>query len=69
MGTYIDYWHLTGDSSYNKVVMEGMLHQVGANEDYQPDNHTASLGNENITTIEQEMTIKALSRRGSTDYT
>jgi len=46
MGTYIDYWHLTGDSSYNKVVMEGMLHQVGANEDYQPDNHTASLGND-----------------------
>lgn len=46
MGTYIDYWHLTGDESYNKLVTQGMLHQVGANEDYQPDNHTASLGND-----------------------
>ncbi|POR32203.1 Mannan endo-1,6-alpha-mannosidase DCW1 [Tolypocladium paradoxum] len=46
MGTYIDYWHLTGDSSYNKVVMEGMLHQVGENQNYMPANHTASLGND-----------------------
>ncbi|ODA79251.1 hypothetical protein RJ55_04844 [Drechmeria coniospora] len=46
MGTYIDYWHWTGDSSYNKVVMQGMLHQVGENENYMPANHTASLGND-----------------------
>ncbi|KJZ72682.1 hypothetical protein HIM_07874 [Hirsutella minnesotensis 3608] len=46
MGTYIDYWHLTGDSSYNRVVMEGMLHQVGEKENYMPANHTASLGND-----------------------
>ncbi|RFU81667.1 glycoside hydrolase family 76 [Trichoderma arundinaceum] len=46
MGTYVDYWHLTGDSSYNAVVMEGMLHQVGENENYMPRNHTASLGND-----------------------
>jgi hypothetical protein len=46
MGTYVDYWHLTGDSSYNKVIMEGMLHQVGDNRDYQPVEHTASLGND-----------------------
>lgn len=46
MGTYVDYWHLTGDSSYNKVIMEGMIHQVGDNRDYQPVEHTASLGND-----------------------
>jgi mannan endo-1,6-alpha-mannosidase len=46
MGTYIDYWFLTGDPSYNHVVTEGMLHQVGPNRDYQPPNHTASLGND-----------------------
>ncbi|CAM1509599.1 Fc.00g033380.m01.CDS01 [Cosmosporella sp. VM-42] len=46
MGTYIDYWKLTGDTSYNHVVMEGMLHQTGDNEDYMPANHTASLGND-----------------------
>ncbi|KAK5994792.1 Mannan endo-1,6-alpha-mannosidase DCW1 [Cladobotryum mycophilum] len=46
MGTYVDYWHLTGDSSYNKVVMEGLLHQVGEHENYMPHNYTASLGND-----------------------
>ncbi|UKZ50366.1 hypothetical protein TrVGV298_004624 [Trichoderma virens] len=46
MGTYVDYWHLTGDTSYNAVVMEGMLHQVGDHENYMPLNHTASLGND-----------------------
>ncbi|KAK4081194.1 CAZyme family GH76 [Trichoderma aggressivum f. europaeum] len=46
MGTYVDYWHLTGDTSYNSVVMEGMLHQVGDHENYMPLNHTASLGND-----------------------
>ncbi|KAL2270655.1 hypothetical protein VTJ83DRAFT_26 [Remersonia thermophila] len=46
MGTYIDYWFLTGDPSYNHVIMEGMLHQVGPYADYQPPNHTASLGND-----------------------
>jgi mannan endo-1,6-alpha-mannosidase len=46
MGTYVDYWHLTGDESYNKVIEQGMLHQTGENGDYMPDNHTASLGND-----------------------
>ncbi|KAL7930777.1 glycoside hydrolase family 76 protein [Trichoderma chlorosporum] len=46
MGTYVDYWHLTGDSSYNAVVMEGILHQVGDNANFMPINHTASLGND-----------------------
>lgn len=46
MGTYIDYWHLTGDPSYNEVVKQGMLHQTGPNHDYMPPNHTASLGND-----------------------
>ncbi|KEY71712.1 hypothetical protein S7711_02940 [Stachybotrys chartarum IBT 7711] len=46
MGAYIDYWHYTGDSSYNDVVMQGMLHQTGEDNDYQPLNHTASLGND-----------------------
>ncbi len=46
MGTYIDYWHLTGDTSYNDVVMQGIQHQVGENKDFMPRNHTASLGND-----------------------
>ena len=46
MGTYVDYWHLTGDTSYNEVVTQGMLHQVGEHRDYQPKNHTLTLGND-----------------------
>lgn len=46
MGTYIDYWKLTGDTSYNDVVKEGILHQTGDNYDFMPLNHTASLGND-----------------------
>ncbi|KAH7015713.1 glycoside hydrolase [Ilyonectria destructans] len=46
MGTYVDYWKLTGDTSYNDVVMEGILHQTGENADFMPLNHTASLGND-----------------------
>ncbi|SPO07441.1 probable DFG5 protein [Cephalotrichum gorgonifer] len=45
-GTLMDYWFLTGDSSYNDVVMQAMLFQVGENKDYQPRNVTASLGND-----------------------
>lgn len=45
-GTLIDYWHLTGDDTYNDLVMEAMLWQTGPNEDYMPPNVTASLGND-----------------------
>ncbi len=44
MGAYIDYWYYTGDESYNHVVYEGMLHQVGDAKNYEPKNHTLSLG-------------------------
>lgn len=46
MGTYIDYWKLTGDESYNNVVMQGMLHQTGEENNYMPRNFTASMGND-----------------------
>ncbi|KAI0411955.1 glycoside hydrolase family 76 protein [Xylaria grammica] len=45
-GTMIDYWHLTGDDSYNDVVTQAMLWQVGPNRNYMPPNVTASLGND-----------------------
>lgn len=45
-GTLMDYWLLTGDSTYNKVVMQAMQFQVGPNDDYMPPNQTASLGND-----------------------
>lgn len=45
-GTMIDYWHLTGDTTYNNIVMQAMLWQVGPGQDYMPPNVTASLGND-----------------------
>ncbi|KAG5798180.1 hypothetical protein H9Q69_002789 [Fusarium xylarioides] len=45
-GTLIDYWWLTGDESYNKITTQAMLHQVGTNDDYMPDNQTMTEGND-----------------------
>ncbi|KAI0393338.1 glycoside hydrolase family 76 protein [Xylariaceae sp. FL0594] len=45
-GTMIDYWHLTGDTTYNDVVSQALLFQVGPDRNYMPPNVTASLGND-----------------------
>ncbi|KAJ1326318.1 mannan endo-1,6-alpha-mannosidase [Microdochium nivale] len=45
-GAMIDYWHYTGDDTYNDVVTQGMLWQTGPKNDYMPPNWTASLGND-----------------------
>ncbi|KAJ4155193.1 hypothetical protein LMH87_000450 [Akanthomyces muscarius] len=42
----IDYWHFTGDSSHNDVVMRGMLWQAGDDRNYMPANWTAGMGND-----------------------
>ena len=34
----IQYWHWTGDSSYNNVTTQGMLWQKGEYNDYMPAN-------------------------------
>ena len=45
-GTMVDYWALTGDDSYNKVITQAMLHQVGEDNNYMPANQTSTLGND-----------------------
>lgn len=45
-GTLIDYWYYTGDSTYNDEVSQGLLFQVGANDDYLPQNQTNGMGND-----------------------
>jgi mannan endo-1,6-alpha-mannosidase len=42
----INYWHRTGDDSYNKIVGEALRHQLGENNDYMPANQTKSEGND-----------------------
>lgn len=45
-GTLLDYWYYTGDSSYNDVTYQAMLHQVGENQDYLPSNQSNGMGND-----------------------
>lgn len=45
-GTLIDYWHYTGDSTYNDVLSKGIQHQVGDHQDMMPSNWSASMGND-----------------------
>ncbi|KAH8653863.1 cell wall glycosyl hydrolase [Xylariales sp. PMI_506] len=45
-GTYVDYWAFTGDDTYNNVTFQALQHQVGADDDYMPENQTLSEGND-----------------------
>jgi len=42
----MQYWWLTGDTTYNQLVIDAMMFQVGANNDYMPANQTDSEGND-----------------------
>ncbi|KAM7219952.1 glycoside hydrolase family 76 protein [Rhypophila decipiens] len=45
-GTMIDYWFLTGDTSYNEATTQAMLHQAAPTKDFQPINQTRTSGND-----------------------
>lgn len=45
-GTMIDYWYLTGDTSYNKATMQAMVHQASETGDFMPKNQTRTEGND-----------------------
>jgi mannan endo-1,6-alpha-mannosidase len=45
-GTLLDYWHWTGDDTYNDMTYRALLHQAGPDEDFKDRNWTASLGND-----------------------
>ncbi|KAE8446299.1 hypothetical protein EG329_012385 [Mollisiaceae sp. DMI_Dod_QoI] len=45
-GALVDYYHYTGDTTYNDVTMQALQFQVGPHNDYMPPNETASLGND-----------------------
>ncbi|CAK7265114.1 hypothetical protein SEPCBS119000_001339 [Sporothrix epigloea] len=46
-GTMVDYWHYTGDTSYNPSTQYSLIFQAGAPANsYEPANWTASLGND-----------------------
>ena len=39
-GQMIEYWYYTGDTTYNDVVTQGMVAQIGPTDDYMPPNQT-----------------------------
>ncbi|KAK6086272.1 glycosyl hydrolase family 76 [Seiridium cupressi] len=45
-GVMLDYWHYTGDDTYNAQVNQSLLHQTGPNRDFLEPNWTASTGND-----------------------
>lgn len=45
-GSLINYWYLTGDTSYNDVTTQALQFQVGEGDYYEPQNETLSLGND-----------------------
>lgn len=42
----IDYWHYTGDASYNDVIMQALMWQRGEGNNFMPLNWTATMGND-----------------------
>ncbi|KAK4497106.1 hypothetical protein PRZ48_011556 [Zasmidium cellare] len=42
----INYWYYTGDTTYNDIVTQGMLWQVGPDNNYMPPNQTKAEGND-----------------------
>lgn len=45
-GALIDYWHYTNDTTYNDVISQALLFQVGPNRDYMTPNQTKTTGND-----------------------
>ncbi|KAI0024529.1 glycoside hydrolase family 76 protein [Xylariomycetidae sp. FL0641] len=45
-GTLVDYWHYTGDTTYNDLTLQGLVHQAGEDKDFMPQNQSRSLGND-----------------------
>ena len=46
MGSLIEYWYYTKDDTYVELTKQGLLFQVGDNNDYMPKNQTLTEGND-----------------------
>lgn len=51
-GSMVDYWAYTNDSSYNAVITQALLAQVGPDWNYMPPAYFASLGNDDQVRIQ-----------------
>ncbi|KAH8431521.1 glycoside hydrolase family 76 protein [Aspergillus melleus] len=42
----VEYWYYTGDSQWNEITTQALLHQVGPEHNYMEPNQTRTLGND-----------------------
>lgn len=42
----MNYWYYTGDTTYNPVIQQALLHQAGDEWDFMPENQTKTEGND-----------------------
>ncbi|KKZ64787.1 mannan endo-1,6-alpha-mannosidase [[Emmonsia] crescens] len=45
-GALVDYWFYTGDSSYNEITTQALLHQASPSRNFMPLNQTQAEGND-----------------------
>ncbi|PKS05301.1 hypothetical protein jhhlp_008674 [Lomentospora prolificans] len=45
-GHLVDYWHITGDETYNDLTIQAIVHQSGDLRDLMPKNQTSTEGND-----------------------
>ncbi|KAJ5994742.1 Mannan endo-1-6-alpha-mannosidase DCW1 [Penicillium waksmanii] len=45
-GSLVNYWALTGDTTYNDITVQAIEHQAGDNGDFMPKNQTYTEGND-----------------------
>ncbi|CAG8941719.1 unnamed protein product [Penicillium salamii] len=45
-GALVNYWSYTGDSVYNDITKQAMIHQAGKKGDFMPENQTYTEGND-----------------------
>lgn len=46
LNSLINYWYYTGDTTYNEIVKQGMIFQIGPDDNYMPPNQTKAEGND-----------------------
>ncbi|KAK9233807.1 glycoside hydrolase [Lipomyces kononenkoae] len=45
-GSLLDYWFYTGDATFNRIVVDALLANVGPNNDYMPEYENVTEGND-----------------------
>lgn len=45
-GALVEYWYYTGDSQWNDITTQALLHQTGSGNNFMPTNQSRTLGND-----------------------